>query len=559
MPSRFALSVIRHPWLLGGLRWILRTPLAGLTAQPLFRALGLRAWRRTLRNERPLFYPMPPRLPGEQAAAWPVHEALDRLLREPAPSRIVPLVQAYQSGQWTPTQVAEAFLQAWERSETEAPPLRAFTQVDPDHLRREARNATERYQHNTVLGWLDGVPVAIKDEFHLPPYRTHFGHGEVAYEPGHVSQAVRLLESAGAVLVGKANMHEFGIGVSGLNLTQGTARNPYHPRALPGGSSSGAAVAVAAGLVPLALAADAGGSIRIPAAFNGVYGLKPTFGRVTTAYAGPLTWSLGHIGPIAATALDAALALLYLAGPDAHDPATWHQPPLRFADWLTPHLHGVVVGVPRTWLEDLDPDVRTAFREVLHRMEDLGAEVRELTFPAWEPLLVAFLIIAGTELRANILRWLDRVQVPVHRLSVETQSLLAAVPRFRSEDYLKAAQWRMYLTRVLEDAFREVHVLLTPATPAPPPLVPERVLSQGELNPGFLLETIRFTFPANLSGHPALVLPVRVSASGLPVAVQLIGGYWQEDLLLRMARSLEAVNPQFPLQPPRRYPIAVQG
>lgn len=541
---------IRHPWLQRLAAGLLDSPIGGLLVQAVLHNLGWAAWRRTTLNERPTFVPEPPRVPQTQATGWPLEEAAQTLLQGSPLSRIHALLQGYKVRAYTPTDVAQALLRAWEKSESDHPPLRAFTQVDPDVVLRQAQNATERRAHGHLLSPIDGTPVAVKDDLHLPPYRTHFGHRETAFTPQRASSALRLWESVGVLFFGKANMHEWAIGATGVNPTQGTARNPYHPQALPGGSSSGSAVAVAAGLVPLALGTDFGGSVRIPAAYCGIYGLKPTYGRVSIAHAGPLVWSLYHIGPMAATVTDLALGLLYLAGPDAYDPTTWAQPPLTFDHWHRESLTGTVIGVPEN-LNNVHPEIREHVEHTARRLEKAGAEVRTVAFPSdLSSYLLAFLVLVGTEWRINLLRWLRRLQVPVTHLTPATRGLLAAASLFRSEDYLKAAQWRTSLIRRIEHLFQEVHALLLPATGTSAPIVSEDEFHHGSLDPEALFRAIWFVFPANLTGHPALAVPVGLTFSGLPVAVQLLGPYWSEARLLHIAYVLEGGQP--PVPPPSR-------
>lgn len=192
------------------------------------------------------------------------------------------------------------------------------------------------------------------------------------------AEPVARLRRAGALLIGKANMHEIGMGVTGLNPHHGPARNPYLPNRATGGSSSGSAAAVAAGLCPIAVGADGGGSIRIPASLCGVVGLKPTFSRVSEHGAAPLCWSLAHVGPIAVSARDAALALSVMAGADPKDPHTLGQPPLDFAELERGDLSGLRIGVYWPWFEDAEADVVRLGKQLLETLVEAGAELREI-------------------------------------------------------------------------------------------------------------------------------------------------------------------------------------
>ncbi len=544
-----ALPVLRQPLVLRLWLAVLRTPFAGGAVAPVLNALGLPAWRRVPVDDPPTFFPRPPRVPG--SLPWNREEVARQAWQSGGPSRVRALREGFEKGDWTPLQVARAFLRAWNQSEADAPPLRAFVRVEEEQVLRHARAATERWQQQSTLGLLDGVPFGIKDEFHFPPYPTTFGLKGLNHLPATPSSVVAYWESAGGVPAGKTNMHEFGMGVTGLNLSYGTARNPYHPEHAPGGSSSGSAVAVASGLVPLALGADAGGSIRLPAAFCGIYGLKPTCGRVSLAHAGPLAWSVSHAGPMAATVTDLALGLAYLAGPDARDSHTWDQPPLQLAGWHQGTLQGVVVGVDRAWMRGTDTEIADALEDLLSLLARQGAQVQEVHLPHLDEAMLAHLVTVGTELSHTVRAWLAQGNVPFSQAAPDVQSLVAMVRVFRSDDYLRAQRWRTRAIHVVEEALRSVHVLLTPASAILPPRLPEGVRRHGELNTTQMLHIMRFVFLANLTGHPALTLPVGLSREGLPLAVQAIGRYWDEATLLRVAWMVE--KEQGPLPPPQRF------
>ncbi len=209
---------------------------------------------------------------------------------------------------------------------------------------------------------------------------------------------VARLRAAGALLIGKANMHEIGINPNGANAHYGAARNPYDTARDPGGSSSGPAAAVAAGLCPIAIGADGGGSIRIPASLCGLVGLKPTFGRVSEAGAAPLCWSVAHIGPLGATVEDVALAYGLIAGPDTRDPNSQRQPAVGLAGWndrLT--WHGLTVGVYRPWFRHAAPAVVAANEAMLAQFERAGAQVREIVVPELDAMRLAHIIIILSE------------------------------------------------------------------------------------------------------------------------------------------------------------------
>ena len=278
--------------------------------------------------------------------------------------------EAYRSGDLTPESVAEKVLQSIEASDQIDPPLRAFIAVNEDNVLQQAKAATERIQSGNALSIFDGVPVAVKDELDMLPYPTTVGTAFLGTKPyTEDATVVAKMRAAGALLIGKTNMHEIGIGVTGLNPVHGTPRNPYALGHYTGGSSSGSGAAVAAGFCPVAIGADGGGSIRIPAAFCGVVGLKPTYGRLSEFGAAPLCWSVAHLGPLAATATDAALAYAVMAGPDKKDPVSLHQPAPELEGWDRANLSDLTIGIYREWFRHAQEEIVSACEKMLGEFE----------------------------------------------------------------------------------------------------------------------------------------------------------------------------------------------
>lgn len=544
---------LEHPALIRLWLVLLGSPLGNLVLQPFWQALGFPQWRRAPVDEPPTFLPPVPRYP--RPLPWDREQPAQQAWQAPGPSQVAWLRQGYEEGRWMPEDVAQAFLKAHRQAETTSPPLRGFIKVNEERLQAQARAARERLEAGTLLGLLDGIPFGVKDEIHASPYTTSLGWRLLQTLPESSATVVQAWESAGGLLAGKTNMHEFGMGATGFNPSFGTALNPRAPRHAPGGSSSGSAAVVAAGLVPLALATDAGGSIRIPAAFCGVYGLKPTFGRVSLHGVGPITWSLAHVGPIAATVKDLALGLAYLVGSDAQDPTTWHQPPLDLAGWTDADLTGLVLGVDDAWNQAADPALLHALEEALVLWSRRGARVRRVRLEELEPALLAHLVTLGVEAYQAVYTWLMRHGGEPKRLAPDVRSLLHLVRRFSPEDYLRAQRWRTRAVAQVEQVLQEVHVLVTPATGILPPRLSPRAQRSGRIDTTQLLRIIRFTFLTNLTGHPALVLPWGPTSQNLPRGLQLIGRYWEEPLLLRLAWIRERHGPPLP-EPARYHPLS---
>ncbi len=444
---------------------------------------------------------------------------------------------AYQRAVVTPEQVAGRVLAAIEESERMSRPLRAFIACNPDDVLSQAREATKRYQAGAALGPLDGVPIAVKDEIDMVPYPTTAGTRFLGGRAAADSTVVARLRSAGALLIGKTNMHEIGILPCGYNPHHGTVRNPYNLAHETGGSSSGSAAAVAAGLCPAAVGADGGGSIRIPAAFCGVVGLKPTYGRVSEAGAVPLAWSVAHLGPLAATAEDAALLYAAMAGPDPADPNTGLQPPPRIGPW-DGGLGGLRIGIYREWFSDARGEIVAACERLLQHFVRLGAKLVEVAIPDLRLMAVAHGLTIHAEMAANMRRYMDQ-----HRrdFGLTTRLMLANVETMRSSDYVHAQRVRTRAIRHFQEALSRADLIATPATPITAPEVVERALPQGESNVGQVVEAMRFINPANLTGLPAIVIPAGYDERGLPLGLQLIARPWDEDTLLRLAYAADGV------------------
>ena len=267
---------------------------------------------------------------------------------------IADYTEAYRSGRADPVGVARAVVAARARLDAGTTPLRAFIAVDEADLLAQAEASAARLRAGTPRSWLEGVPVAVKDELDQAPYPTTVGTSFLGTTPAaHDATVVARLRAAGALLVGKTNMHELGIGVTGINPHHGAARNPYALGHATGGSSSGSAAAAAAGFCPVAIGADGGGSIRIPAALCGMVGLKATFGRISEHGAAPLCWSVAHVGPIGAHAADVAAVYGLLAGPDPADPGSLGHPGVRLPAGRS--LEGLRVGVLDAWFDHAEP------------------------------------------------------------------------------------------------------------------------------------------------------------------------------------------------------------
>jgi len=349
------------------------------------------------------------------------------------------------------------------------------------------------------------------------------------------------LAQAGAILLGKLNMHEFAYGPTGVNAVYGTPRNPWDAARMPGGSSSGSGVAVAAGLAAGALGTDTGGSIRIPAAFCGIVGLKPSYGRVSRAGVIPLAWSLDHVGPMTRTVTDAALMLQVLAGRDVADPSTATLPVPDYQAALQADLRGVRLGIPRDFFfAHLEPEIRDAVQATVQRLEGQGAAMEEVHLPHISLAGAASFAIMRAEATAYHEPYLRTRPADY---GADVRGRLMTGQFLPATQYLKGQRARQVLRAEVDATLARVHALLAPAAPLPaPPLDMREVTVQG-VTQDVRLWITRYTAPINVTGHPVLAVPCGLTAGGLPIGLQIIGRHFDEGTILRIGRAVEAQDP----------------
>lgn len=454
---------------------------------------------------------------------------------------------AYRAGTLTPLDVAARFLSQLDESERGDRPMRAFIDTHRDDILAQAKASTERWKTGRPISAFDGVPVAAKDEVDQAGYVTTVGTKLFRDAPPAARDctAVARMRAAGAVMVGKANMHEIGIGVSGYNQHYGSARNPYNDLHHTGGSSAGPGCVVGAGLVPVAIGADGGGSIRLPASFCGTVGLKPTYGRISERGAAPLCWSLAYLGPLANSARDAALAYELMAGADPEDPHTLGHPDASIDPQAPRSLNGVTLGVYWPWFRHAQPDVVAACERTLEQLCARGARLVEVEVPELEIARIAQLIIITSEMCTAL--W-PHVRDRMGEFGVETQLNLAIARASTATEYVHAQRVRTRAMAHFEKALARCDAIITPAAGNTAPRIHPSGGAVSDL--GRTMETMRFAFASNLTGHPAISFPAGYDSSGLPIGLQAIGKAWSERLLLRLAAFADTVVER---RRPQRY------
>ena len=417
--------------------------------------------------------------------------------------------------------------------------IHAFITVDADGALAAARALEAELAAGRSRGPLHGVPLAYKDLCHVPGLPTSCGTRTREYFTSLIEcTAVARLREAGAVTLGKLSMSELALGPFGDNAHHGDVQNPWRSGHCAGGSSSGSAAAVAAGLAVAALGSDTGGSIRLPAACCGVVGLKPTYGRVSRAGAMPLSWSLDHLGPLTRTVADAAQLLAVVAGHDPRDATSSHRGVPYYARLLEGPIHGLRVGVPENYYFDgIDQTMDVAVRAAAHVLEGLGVLVTPARIPDPRPMVDVCNVISRSESAAVHARL---VRERPHEVQPAVRSRLEIGFHISAHDYLQGLRLRARFAReFIREVFGEVDALVLPVIPEPAPAletvkagaVDEVVARMGRFS--------RLTRPFNGLGLPALAVPCGFSADGRPLALQIVGRPFDEATVLRVGHAYQ--------------------
>ena len=488
----------------------------------------------------------------------------------PFASGAVEIRNLVATGKISASEVCRAAL---ARIEGANPALNAFNLVAAERALARAEQVDLQRASGVALGPLAGVPVALKDNMCVRGMRTTASSRMLdTFIPPYDATVVQRLEAAGAVIVGKTNCDEFAMGSSNENSAYGPVRNPWATDRTPGGSSGGSAAAVAAQCVPLALGSDTGGSIRQPASFCGVVGLKPTYGRVSRYGLLAFASSLDQIGPIARSVGDAASALSALSGLDPMDSTSSREGVPDFAAALTGDVRGVRVGVPRAFVTDgVDEPVRRAFDEALAVLRDAGATLVDIDLPHARFAIPVYYLVCTAEASSNLARY-DGVKYGYRSAAAKDDSLKAMYSRTRDEGfgaevkrrimlgtyvlsagyydafYLKAQQVRTLLRRDYAEAFEKVDLVAMPTSPIPPFRLGEKTDDPLQM---YLADI--FTVSVNLAGLPGISIPCGFTEppARLPIGFQLIGRMFDEATILRVADVYERATDWHRQAPPR--------
>ena len=445
--------------------------------------------------------------------------------------------EAYRSGKTDPVQVVRMLHQHIERLDHGPDRMAFFIARKPEEVLTAAERSSERLKKGQALSPFDGVPVVVKDEVDFAGFPTTLGTSFFNTLATKDSTVVARLKAAGAVILGKANMNEIGINPVGINPHHGACRNPYDRTRICGGSSSGSAAVVAAGIVPMAIGLDGGGSIRIPASLCGVVGLKATFGRISEAGVPPLCWTPGHLGPIGLTVADVAAAYAMIAGPDEADLVSQRQSGVHLSDFTSRGLQGIRLGVCRPYFEDADASTVARCQDALRMLTEAGATVVELPPPDLNTLSWAHTVIILSEMAEAML---PHTNEDGSRFGYDTRTNLAIGRHFRATDYVHAMRHRHLITKEWLRLMQTVDAVVTPTCGTTAPEILESTLPLGESNLPMVDALVRYARHGNVTGFPAISIPAGYDGGGLPVGVQLMARPYEEHLLLRLGRVIEA-------------------
>ena len=440
------------------------------------------------------------------------------------------------------------------------PEIGAFLTLSEERAFAQAERIDQMAAEGKPLPALAGVPVGIKDVMVTRGTRTTAGSKILEhFVPPYDCTAVTRLEQAGAVVLGKLNCDEFAMGSSNENSAYRPVHNPHDTSRVPGGSSGGSAAAVAAGMAVVTLGSDTGGSIRQPASFCGVVGLKPTYGRVSRYGLIAFASSLDHIGPFTGTVKDAALVLRTIAGRDPMDSTSVDLPVPDYVAHLDKPVQGLKVGVPKQYFgEGLDPEVRQSIESAIQKLAELGCEIVSISLPHTEYAIPTYYIVATAEASSNLARY-DGVRYGFRAPQVRTLSEMYRSTRhagfgmevkrrimlgtyvlsagYYDAYYLKAQKVRTLLTRDFDEAFKKVDVIATPTSPTPAFRLGEKAN-----DPLAMYLADIYTVTANLAGLPGISVPCGPNHENLPIGLQLLGRHFDEATLLRVANAYESAR-----------------
>lgn len=437
----------------------------------------------------------------------------------------------------SPVELLQAYLDRIAITDTA---LNSFISYPGEEALESAKLAEREVLSGHYRGPLHGIPVGLKDLFYVKGLKNTAGSKIFdKFIPSYDSTVATLLRTAGAVLMGKLNLHQFAFGPTGLNEYYGDMHNPWDVERLAGGSSGGAGSAVASGQLPLAIGTDTGGSVRIPAALCGITGLKPTYGRISRHGVVPLAWSFDHVGPMTRDVWDAAIMLGAIAGRDVNDSSSSAKPVGHYVESLTGDVKGLRIGVPKEYFElPLDPAIEKAIKDAIEVFNGLGAQIKEVTWPIYHHsanISTPMIYAEAAEYHRDLLMKYAHQYDPSIRWRVETGLFISA------SDYLNASRARAKYTMESLALFDEVDLLVGPTIPVVAPKINEDQVTIKQQTMGVIPALTQYTRAFNLTGFPALTVPCGFSQE-MPIGMQLAGRPFEEARILNAGYAYQRVT-----------------
>ena len=456
------------------------------------------------------------------------------------------LSKLVQNKEISPVEIIEAHLTRIDATE---PVLNSFITLLADEARGAALQAEKDIQAGRYKGPLHGIPVALKDLYDTGGVRTTSGSRIFDnFIPTEDCTVAAKFQQAGAILVGKLNMHPFAYGPTGENLDYGHMHNPWNPDMVTGGSSGGSGSAAAAGQCTITTGSDTGGSIRIPAALCGIVGLKPTYGLVSRHGLTALSWSLDHPGPMTRTVEDAAITMNVIAGHDPKDVASAKVDSPAYTSALTGDIKGLRIGIVKEYFETpLDPQVRKAVMDAIGLLESMGAEVKEVSYPMFNQSQA----ISSTVLMSEATAYhRDLLEKDGHQIYEPVRQRLEAGLFISAAEYLRAQQARTIFDNQGRSLLDDVDLLAGPTEPVTAPRIMASKVMAGEQEVGVVGALTQYTRPYNINGFPAISVPCGFSDENMPIGLQLAGKPFDELTVLRAAHAYEQATDWHTRRPP---------
>lgn len=469
------------------------------------------------------------------------------------------LIEGIGDKKFSSVEVAEAFVEQVKKRDAD---VNAFLRFDPSYVLDQAKAFDQKHSSNTAFGSLSGIPVAVKDVICVKGQVTSCASKMLEhFVSPYDATLIEKIKRADGILLGTTNMDEFAMGSSNENSAFSRTKNPWDTDRVPGGSSGGAAACVAAGMAPLSLGSDTGGSVRQPAAFCGVTGLKPTYGRISRYGLVAFASSLDQIGILAGDARDVALLLNESTGHDPKDSTSSPTDPADYMATLHGDVSGLKIGIPKEYLgEGLDPEIAESVRQARQTLEEMGVEFTEISLPMTSYGVATYYLVASCEASGNLARYdgahygfrteknVDAAENRLLEMYRQTRSegFGAEVKRrimlgtyalssgYYDAYYLKALKTRRLIQDELNAAFKQVDLILGPTTPTPAFKLGEKKKDPLSMYLGDI-----YTVVANLAGIPAISFPSGFTQSGLPIGLQLQGPSFSEELILRTTCSFQ--------------------